>query len=135
MTIDTTSSGTEPKSPKEIRKDDLESNWSPGSCLLGSTDSPPTKGTLSDKEGTCHPLGLPAKSSLSPWGTAPAVFGVGTPANGLLKGLGSLFELLVLFCEEGSVGDTTKRMKALMCECFFFKRCNLNVFTLHFLEK
>lgn len=75
---------------------------------------------LSLTGGACHPLGLPAKSSLSPWGTAPAVFGVGTPANGLLKGLGSLVELLVLFCEEGSVGDTTKRMKALMCECFFF---------------
>lgn len=80
---------------------------------LGLGSQPSSQGTLSDEGGTCHPLGLPAESSLSPWGTAPAVYCVGTPANGLLKGLGS-FDLLVLFCEEDRVGDTTKPKKALM---------------------
>lgn len=114
VTIDTTSSGTEPESPKEIRKDDLESNWSPGSCPLGSTGSSPTKGLYLSRGGPVT-LWVCQQNPFS----LPAVFCVGTPANGLLKGLGSLFELLVLFCEEDSVGDTTKRMKALMWEWFF----------------
>lgn len=64
---------------------------------LGLGWQPSSQGTLSDEGGTCHPLGLPAESSLSPWGTAPAVFCVGTPANALLQTLGSVFELLVLW--------------------------------------
>lgn len=120
VTIDTTSGGTEPKSPEEIRKDDLESNWLPGSCLLGSAGSPPTKGLSLSKGGPVTLWVRQQTLSLSPWSTAPAVFCVGTPANGLLKGLGSLFELLVLFCEDDRVGGTTKRMKALMWEWVFF---------------
>lgn len=145
VTIDTTLSGTEPTCPEEIGKDDLESNWWPGSCPLGLAGSPPAKGlSLWWREGPATlwrgpvTLWVCRQNLLSPWDTAPAVFCVGTPANGLLKGLGSLFELLVVFSEEDGVGDTTKRMKALMWEWFFFfffKRCNLNVFTLHCLEK
>lgn len=72
VTIDTTLSGTEPTCPEEIGKDDLESNWWPGSCPLGLAGSPPAKGlslmkggTCHPLERTCHPLGLPAKSPLS----------------------------------------------------------------------
>lgn len=105
-----TLSGTEPKSPKETRKDDLESNWLPGSYLLQSykchggravccASRPswhPSEGF--PLTGPWHPLGLPAKLP-PPWYSSCCLphqqTWVGMQrwfAHGLLENLWSLFK-------------------------------------------